>query len=119
MYCTKSTDHTLAYSPIMANNSYNLAIGELVVYLPIAPLLLFVLIRHARVGPTGMVGWVYTLVFIGLQLASAGIIIGSGKNKFSSTGTVLSQIGLSPLFLATMGVLHERLVTGRPVNHPC
>lgn len=62
--------------------------------------ILYVLVRHARHGP---LGWFFLVVFCGLRIVGGGLAV-------SSTGAaagIISNIGLSPLLLATAGILHE------------
>ena len=78
-----------------------MAIVELVIYLFLVPVILFILYRH---GLPGFLGWIFLLAFSGLRLASDGLEIG---NSTGSGGSIINAIGLSPLMLATSGIIHE------------
>ena len=86
-----------------------LAIAELVIYLIIVPIILYILLRH---GQPGYPGWGFLIVFCGLRLASDGFQI-SDHNKaakgepVSNTGAIINSIGISGLVYSLAGVIHE------------
>ncbi|GFF49216.1 hypothetical protein IFM61606_04852 [Aspergillus udagawae] len=70
------------------------------IYAVLAMAALYLLIRHGRYG---LLGWLFLLIFCILR------IIG-GLVAARDTGTaanIISSVGLSPLLLATAGILHE------------
>ena len=62
---------------------------------------LLILVRH---GKRGIIGWFYLFMFETLRIAGCAIILSAPQ---SSGGSIISSIGLSPLLLATLGILHE------------
>jgi len=86
------------------SSSTILSIVELAVYLPLAALTVYLLIRHRR---PGFLGNAYLLAFIGLRLATDGIQIADRNKPISSAAAILNSIGTSPLLLALAGFLHE------------
>ena len=62
---------------------------------------LLILVRH---GKRGIIGWFYLFIFETLRIAGCAIILSDPQ---SSGGSIISSIGLSPLLLATLGILHE------------
>ncbi|RFU30650.1 hypothetical protein B7463_g5684, partial [Scytalidium lignicola] len=82
-----------------------LAIAQLAIYAIISPLILFIAIRHGRLGA---LGWFYCFAFCTLRLIGNGMQVSASKNgTTNSTAAIISSIGLSPLLLATGGILHE------------
>lgn len=63
---------------------------------------LFLLFKHGR---NGFLGWLFLFLFCGLRIVSGGL--GVKKSDSSSAASIVSNIGLSPLLLATAGILHE------------
>ena len=86
------------------SSTVDLAIVELVIYILLTPLVLFLLIKHRF---PGLLGWLYLLVFCGLRLGSDGITIGNRNKPASTTGAILNGVGISPLLLSLAGLLHE------------
>lgn len=74
-------------------------LGVFIVFLPFS---LFCLFKH---GKTGFFGWFYVQVFCSLRIVTGGI--GIHGDQTGETFVILNSIGLSPLILATAGVLHE------------
>lgn len=73
----------------------------LAIYIILAIPVLYLVVKHRR---HGLLGWLMLFVFCTIR------VIGSGtqmKNPSSSAGSIISSIGLSPLLLATAGILHE------------
>jgi hypothetical protein len=83
-----------------------LAIVELCVYVPALPLALLVVFRH---GFKKQLGWVYLAILCSIRCAGAVFEILSHRNPTNSTylewGSILQSVGLSPLLMATMGLL--------------
>ncbi|MCJ1403599.1 hypothetical protein MMC11_006822 [Xylographa trunciseda] len=83
-----------------------IAIVELCVYIPILPLALIVVFRH---GWRKQLGWIYLAIFCLVRIAGGGFKIASVRNPDNSTDLewsfILQSVGLSPLLMATMGLL--------------
>jgi prolipoprotein diacylglyceryltransferase len=80
-----------------------LAIAELIIYLILLPIVIFILIKHGR---RGFEGWGFLIVFCVLRLTSSGIQIGD-SNSTSTTGAIINSVGISAILLALSGVIHE------------
>jgi hypothetical protein len=52
-------------------------------------------------------GWLYAIIFCSLKIVGAGLAYGNSSGK---TANIIISVGLSPLLLATAGVLHEAFV---------
>jgi len=90
----------------MLDSTGRLSIAQLALYALFTPLILFCLVKH---GKGGLLGWLYLLAFSSLRIAGSTITI---KDQTSTTGSssgasIISSIALSPLLLASFGVLHE------------
>lgn len=92
----------------MSSANFHIAIAQLVIYIPLTPVTLFVLIRHVKLGVGAFLAWFYVQAFIMLQVIGGILTVANGKNSMSTTGAILTQIGIGPLILAAMGMLHER-----------
>jgi len=58
----------------------------------------------------GLLGWLYLFAFCTLRLVGSGLQISASKSEDVdkiATAALISSIGLSPLLLATTGILHE------------
>ena len=88
------------------SSSVSLAIAELTIYLILAPMVLFALVKHRLVG---LLGWFYLSAFCAVRIAGDAITISDRDHKTPNptTSAILNSVGLSPLILATAGVLHE------------
>lgn len=89
---------------MVLSDQTKLAIAELVIYLILGPILLYILFKHRL---PGLAGWLYLSIFEVLRIVAAGIQIGTSNQPLGVGGAVVDIIGLSPLILATAGVLHE------------
>ncbi|MCJ1275869.1 hypothetical protein MMC21_003674 [Puttea exsequens] len=78
-----------------------LAIANLVIYITLTPPTIYTLYRH---GKFGILGWGYLVAFCMLRLIGGGLEIGDSGSR---TASIISGVGLSPLLLAVLGVLHE------------
>ncbi|GAB7349058.1 hypothetical protein MBLNU459_g8020t1 [Dothideomycetes sp. NU459] len=90
------------------NNTTSLAVAELVIYIVILPVITYVLLKH---GKKGIQAWFYLITFAILRIVPAAMQI-SEYNKSepeSETAAIIDSIGLSPLLLASSGVLGEIL----------
>jgi hypothetical protein len=65
------------------------------------------LFRH---GKLGILGWLSLVSFCAVRLVAGAIQLSEHKSKSTSpsiAGLVVENIGLSPLILTALGVLHE------------
>ncbi len=91
----------------MVNDRDAVAIFEIIVYIPLAILALINCIRH---GFKRSSGWIYTFLLCVVRIA--GAICQFVSHSDHSTGliqamVIFDSIGLSPLLLATLGLLHR------------
>jgi len=87
----------------MSNHDLNTA--QLAIYGTLAIPNIYVLIRH---GWPGLLGWAYLFAFCTLRLVGAAIQMSADNDgKVNASAAIISSIGLSPLLLATSGILHE------------
>ena len=84
----------------------SIAVTEIIVYVPCAVALAFVLWRH---GVSKQVGYYYLLTFIILRLTGAGLEIASDKDHKNQSlyawAAILSTIGIGALLLGGLGLL--------------
>jgi hypothetical protein len=86
--------------------AYNTA--QLAVYCVLVLPILYLVFRHGR---NGVLGYFYLAVFAGLRIIGAAMGLKKTSDGLPSTGAiVISNIGLSPLLLASIGILHEAYV---------
>lgn len=76
-----------------------LATAELAIYALLAIPSIYLIFSHA---PSGILGWSYLFAFTSLRVVNGVLSINS-----TSSASIISNIGLSPLLLATCGILHE------------
>ena len=88
----------------MLSPTSSLSVSYIVIYPFIAIPAIFSLIRH---GKYGILGWGYLIAFCIMRLTGAGLQL---ANPSSSTASILIGVGLSPLILAALGILHESCV---------
>lgn len=87
----------------MSDNDLNTA--QLAIYCVLSIPNIYILIRH---GWPGLLGWAYLFAFSTLRLVGAAIQMNADKDgKVDTSAAIISSIGLSPLLLATSGILHE------------
>ncbi|KAJ5108866.1 hypothetical protein N7456_005541 [Penicillium angulare] len=83
-----------------------ISIAELVVYIPVTLLAIFVVFRH---GFHKQLGWIYLCIFGGIRIAGAILEILSTQHPDNTNDTewamILQSVGLSPLLLSTLGLL--------------
>ena len=83
-------------------------IAIIAIYIPSIVAAVFVSIRH---GFVRQLGWVYLLIFCALRIAGGAVGILSVHNPKSISdaewAAILSSVGLSPLLLASMGLLQR------------
>ncbi|RLM00021.1 hypothetical protein CFD26_107463 [Aspergillus turcosus] len=78
----------------------SLAAATCAIYAALAIPVLFLLVRHGRYG---LLGWLFLFSFCSLRIIGNGMAV---KNP-SITAEIIASVGLSPLLLATAGILHE------------
>jgi hypothetical protein len=78
-----------------------LSTAQLATYVPLSLPTLCILFRH---GKRGLLGWLYLLAFCVMRMTGSGMAL---SNPATSGATVISNIRLSPLLLAMLGILHE------------
>lgn len=62
-------------------------------------------------GRRGVSGWLYVLLMCVLRLAGNGLSLRAFKeNEINPTAMIINGIGLSPLVMAAVGLLHEAYV---------
>jgi hypothetical protein len=91
----------------MANSGeHPLYIFVLLVFGALAQPTLFILWRHGR---HGFLGWVYLQLLCLIKVIGAVVELKAiANNTTKSTGVVIiNSIGLSPLLLGTLGIMHE------------
>ncbi len=90
----------------MGSTQETIAIVELCVYAPLFLLTLLVAFRH---GFGRQLGWVFLCIFTVVRIAGAAFEYESIKNpentNYPETAAILQTVGLSPLFLASMGLI--------------
>ncbi|KAJ5085776.1 hypothetical protein N7532_010547 [Penicillium argentinense] len=90
----------------MPSSTEGLELAQLAFYVLTSLPAIYCLIRHGRIG---LLGWIYVFAMCGLRLVGNGI----AYHSLSTTGepnraaSIISGIGLSPLLLAALGILHE------------
>ena len=93
----------------------NIAIAELVIYIPFLLTALFVARKH---GFKRGSGFLYLVIFCGLRIAGAILSIISVHHPDNRTdaqwGAIIGSIGLSPLLLASFGLLNRVYETHQP-----
>ncbi|XRM42652.1 hypothetical protein ABZX51_005861 [Aspergillus tubingensis] len=82
------------------------AIAELIVYIPISLVTLFVVLRH---GFHRQLGWIYLFIFSGVRIAGAVMEVLSDLHPDNTSDVewaiILQSVGLSPLLLSSLGLL--------------
>ncbi|KAJ5637059.1 hypothetical protein N7490_006938 [Penicillium lividum] len=90
----------------MAITAEHIAIAELVIYIPVTLLSIFVVFRH---GFHKQLGWIYLCIFGAIRIAGAIMEILSNKHPDNANdkewALILQSVGLSPLLLSTLGLL--------------
>lgn len=86
-----------------------LSTTTLAIYAILSVPVLFYLVRH---GKPGLLGWIYLLAFCTLRIVGGAMSLNTnsdsgGGTSSSSSASIIANIGLSPLLLATSGILHE------------
>lgn len=98
----------------MVNTAEVIAYVEVCVYAPIFILTAIVVIRH---GFHRQLGWIFLALFCAIRIAGAVFKIESVHNPTSKTdiewAAILQSVGLSPLLLASLGLLKRVWVLPR------
>lgn len=90
-----------------------LDIATLVIYAIFVQPTIYIIWRH---GKRGILGWFYAHAFCILRIVGSILDIVQGSSSSTSFSVlIVSNIGLSPLLLASLGVLHEASVQDLPV----
>ncbi|KAI9926963.1 hypothetical protein ASPWEDRAFT_32921 [Aspergillus wentii DTO 134E9] len=89
----------------MSTSDQGLAIAQIAFYAAISIPALYCLISHGR---HGLMGWIYVLAMCGLRLAGNAMSLNAYHNhEISPSASIINGIGLSPLLMASLGLLHE------------
>ncbi|KAG2420409.1 hypothetical protein HFD88_005210 [Aspergillus terreus] len=78
----------------------SLSAATCAIYAILAIPVLYLLVRHGRYG---LLGWLFLFFFCTLRIIGGALAI----NDTSGAANIISSVGLSPLLLATAGILHE------------
>ncbi|KAL5360644.1 hypothetical protein BJX96DRAFT_175497 [Aspergillus floccosus] len=78
----------------------SLSAATCAIYAVLAIPVLYLLVRHGRYG---LLGWLFLFFFCTLRIIGSALVI----NDTSVAANIISSVGLSPLLLATAGILHE------------
>lgn len=90
--------------------------AQLIIYCILSLPILYCLYSH---GKSGLLGWLYLFVFCTLRIIGSGLELRQGDlDSSSSSALLVNNIGLSPLLLAAMGILHEAYVI-QGLKHYC
>lgn len=87
-----------------------IAIVDLALYIPLVILTIIVLLRH---GFQKQLGWIYLLIFTIIRTAGAVLELlhthNTSNKSYLEWSLILSSVGLSPLLLASLGLLKRVL----------
>lgn len=90
----------------MVSTQEGIAIAEICVYIPILILTIMIVIRH---GFSRQLGWIYLAIFSVVRIAGAIFEIKKSNDPTNKTDIewagILQSVGLSPLLMATLGLL--------------
>ncbi|KAJ6189014.1 hypothetical protein N7519_003922 [Penicillium mononematosum] len=78
----------------------SLSAATCAIYAVLAIPVLYLLVRHGRYG---LLGWLFLFFFCILRIIGGALAV----NDTSAAANIISSVGLSPLLLATAGILHE------------
>lgn len=86
----------------------HLDVANLAVYALFSLPAIYCLVVH---GKHGLLGWAYVLAMCGLRIAGSAMSLNAiHHDEVNTTAAILNGIGLSPLLMAAMGLLHEAYV---------
>ncbi|KAJ5123971.1 uncharacterized protein N7515_007796 [Penicillium bovifimosum] len=78
----------------------SVSIATCAIYAVLIIPVLYLLVRHGRYG---LLGWLFLSIFCAIRIVGGALAI----NNPSIAASIISSVGLSPLLLATAGILHE------------
>jgi hypothetical protein len=90
----------------MTSSTESLELADIIFYALASCPAIYCFVMH---GKHGIAGWLYVIAMCGLRLVGNGM----AYHALSTTGTpntaasIIVGIGLSPLLLAAIGILHE------------
>jgi hypothetical protein len=87
----------------MGNPTRSLAIAALLIFITLSIPTAFAAHRHG-LRTVAIVGWGYLFLFCSFKIIASGMEL---ADSHSTGAMILSNIGLSPLLMATAGILHE------------
>jgi hypothetical protein len=103
---------TVTPSYTMISTAEGIAYSELVVYIPIFLLTAIIIFRH---GFQKQLGWIYLTIFCVVRIAGAIFEIKREQSPTNKTdiewAEILQSVGLSPLLMASLGLLKRVSVT--------
>ncbi|KAG0646430.1 hypothetical protein D0Z07_7622 [Hyphodiscus hymeniophilus] len=85
------------------------AIIEVAVYIALVSPITYILLKHGR---KGILGWLALQSFCFTRIIGNILVLKDGDN--STAATIINSIGLSPLLIGTIGIIHE----ARSARHP-
>ncbi|KAJ5183505.1 hypothetical protein N7492_001121 [Penicillium capsulatum] len=89
----------------MTNSTEALELAQLAFYALATIPAFYCFVSH---GKHGLVGWLYVIAMCGLRLVGNGMAYhAASTGKPNATAAIINGIGLSPLLLAALGILHE------------
>ena len=89
----------------MLDPSEQLAVAEVAIYAILVIPSMYTLFKH---GWQGLNGWLFLVAFCALRIIGCALQISDDKKgSVSTTPAIISGVGLSPLVLAFIGILHE------------
>jgi hypothetical protein len=90
----------------MISTKEAIGIAEIIIFAPLYPVTLYLAYRHSFYK---QLAWFFLFLLCGLRIASGGLAIATTHDPQNVTeavwAVILGSIGLSPLLLATMGLL--------------
>ena len=78
------------------------AIIEVAVYITLVNPITFILFKHGR---KGVLGWLALQSFCFTRIVGNILVLKDGDT--STAATIVNSIGLSPLLIGTIGIIHE------------
>lgn len=99
--------HHQPTDPTMSPPSESLNIAELAIYFPLLFLTVYVIYRH---GMHRQSGWIYLSIFCLIRIIGSALGVASYEKKGGDVSdlewsAILGSVGISPLLLASMGLL--------------
>jgi hypothetical protein len=93
----------------MASKEHTLYVISTIIYVILAQPTLFALFRHGR---HGILGWFYLQLFCVVRVIGSIMELHAETNDTTNSMAVVivGSVGLSPLLLAALGIMHEAYV---------